>query len=74
MIPQADDAAARNDTADHPETDAAAGNHSVYTYETAGITERQGHIPLWLWLVVIALVIWSVYYLITYWQAPTGMQ
>jgi len=46
--------------------------HSVYTYETAGITERQGNVPVWLWSVVVSLLIWGVYYLVAYWNAPSG--
>ncbi len=44
--------------------------HSVYAYESAGITEREGHVPLWLWLVVVSLLIWGIYYLAAYWNAP----
>ncbi|MGA2187909.1 MAG: hypothetical protein ABSH33_05230 [Steroidobacteraceae bacterium] len=43
---------------------------SVYTYATAGIGERKGHVPIWLWLVVISLTIWGIYYLYTYWNPP----
>ena len=49
----------------------AAGS-SVYTYESAGIAERKGHIPIWLWLVVASLLVWGVYYLVTYWNAPVS--
>lgn len=48
----------------------AASGHSVYRYESAGIAEREGHVPLWLWLVVVSLLIWGIYYLVTYWNAP----
>ncbi len=44
--------------------------HSVFVYESAGITEREGHVPLWLWLVVVSLLIWGIYYLAAYWNAP----
>jgi hypothetical protein len=44
----------------------------VYTYESAGIAERKGNVPLWLWGVVVSLLIWGVYYLVTYWNAPVG--
>lgn len=44
--------------------------HPVYVYESAGITEREGQVPLWLWLVVVSLMIWGLYYLFTYWNAP----
>jgi hypothetical protein len=44
--------------------------HSVYTYESAGIAEREGSVPIWLWIVVVSLLIWGAYYLDTYWNAP----
>ncbi len=47
-----------------------APEHSVYIYESAGIAERDGHIPVWLWAVVVTLLIWGIYYLVTYWNAP----
>ncbi|GIW54647.1 MAG: hypothetical protein KatS3mg082_1051 [Nitrospiraceae bacterium] len=40
----------------------------VYHYRHAGIRERDGAVPLWLKLVVLGLLIWSVYYLIRYWS------
>jgi len=40
----------------------------VYTYAAAGIGERQGNVPLWLWAVVISLSVWGIYYLCTYWN------
>ncbi len=43
----------------------------VYTYAAAGVTEREGRVPLWLWLVVVALLVWGVYYLVVYWNAPS---
>ncbi len=42
----------------------------VYAYESAGITEREGNVPIWLWVVVVFLLIWGFYYLVTYWNAP----
>lgn len=58
----------------------AAGHHAaeraaeetVYRYEGAGIAEREGHVPVWLWGVVLVLLIWGVYYLVAYWNAPIG--
>ncbi|MEO8342301.1 MAG: hypothetical protein ABI536_00645 [Gallionella sp.] len=47
-----------------------APEHAVYIYESAGISERKGNVPAWLWIVVVALVIWGIYYLVTYWNAP----
>jgi hypothetical protein len=43
---------------------------TVYNYESAGIAEREGNVPLWLWIVFVTLLIWGVYYLVTYWNAP----
>lgn len=54
-------------------TETASGQvseHSVYVYESGGISERDGHIPVWLWAVVVTLLIWGIYYLVTYWNAP----
>jgi hypothetical protein len=45
-------------------------DQAVYLYESAGIAERDGHVPLWLWLVVVSLLVWGLYYLVTYWNAP----
>lgn len=39
-----------------------------YRYRHAGIEEREGHIPLWLMLVVAGLLLWSVYYTIQFWS------
>jgi hypothetical protein len=41
-----------------------------YCYSDSGIQERHGHVPLWLWAVVVGLTVWAVYYTITYWS-PT---
>ncbi len=48
-----------------------APKENVYTYEAAGISEREGRVPLWLWFVVGTLIIWGVYYLVTYWNDPS---
>jgi hypothetical protein len=42
----------------------------TFIYKDAGLTERHGYIPRWLWVVVVVLVIWGVYYLTTYWESP----
>jgi len=55
-----------------PKIPPAETRDTVYLYETAGLRERHGHIPLWLWAVVVALSVWGVYYLITYWQPPAS--
>jgi hypothetical protein len=39
-----------------------------YLYQAAGIEEREGYIPVWLTLVVVSLILWSVYYTIRYWS------
>jgi len=39
-----------------------------YLYRHAGIKERDGHIPFWLTLVVVGLLIWSIYYTVQYWN------
>ena len=41
-----------------------------YLYRSAGITERPGHVPLWLLLVMIGLIVWGGYYLFAYWSPP----
>jgi hypothetical protein len=43
---------------------------TVYFYASAGIAEHEGYVPTWLSLVVVSLLIWGLYYLITYWNAP----
>lgn len=40
----------------------------IYLYKDAGLIERHGAIPLWLKLVGIGLVVWTVYYTIRYWS------
>jgi hypothetical protein len=45
---------------------------SLYSYQSAGITEREGHVPVWLWIVTAALLVWGVYYLVSYWNAPVA--
>ena len=43
---------------------------AMYAYQSAGIAERKGNVPIWLWAVVVSLLIWGAYYLATYWNAP----
>ncbi len=52
-----------------PDT-AQESENTVYTYTSAGVAERQGNVPIWLWVVMISLVIWGLYYLVVYWNAP----
>jgi hypothetical protein len=56
--------------ADHTQTPSGNVSEHVYVYASAGIAERDGHVPVWLWVVVVSLLIWGVYYLVTYWNAP----
>lgn len=39
-----------------------------YVYRSAGISERPGRVPLWLFLVMIGLFVWGTYYLFAYWS------
>jgi hypothetical protein len=45
-----------------------AKDESTYVYRHAGIQERDGRIPLWLTIVCISLIVWSIYYTIRYWS------
>ncbi len=45
--------------------------NSEYWYQTAGVRERSGYIPLWLKMVAIGLLVWAVYYLQKFWT-PNG--
>lgn len=54
----------------HTQTPSGNVPGHVYVYESAGIAERDGHVPVWLWVVVVSLLIWGAYYLVTYWNAP----
>ena len=40
--------------------------YDLVEYRTAGIQERPGIIPVWLILVYVALLIWGIYYLVTF--------
>lgn len=42
----------------------------VFYYKDSGIQEKHGEIPRWLMAVVVALLVWGVYYLIAYWSPP----
>lgn len=44
--------------------------NTVFLYKDSGISERHGHVPLWLWGVAVTMVIWSVYYMVVYWSPP----
>ena len=45
------------------------GHEEPYIYKQAGIRERHGHIPIWLILVALGLIVWGVYYTIRYWSS-----
>lgn len=45
---------------------------TVHSYASAGVEEREGSVPIWLWVVVAVLLMWGFYYLIAYWDAPIG--
>lgn len=53
-----------------PARDATPSHPDTYLYPTSGIEERHGAIPLWLKLVAIGLIVWSMWYTIRYWNAP----
>ena len=61
----------RTDPAGKPEPAQPESSETspAYLYWHAGIRERDGSIPVWLMLVVIGLLIWSVYYTVRYWSA-----
>lgn len=44
----------------------------VFYYKDSGIRERHGRIPPWLVLVAVALIIWSIYYVVAFWKPPAG--
>lgn len=45
---------------------------ALYRYQSAGITEREGRVPVWLWIVTASLLVWGIYYLVSYWNAPVA--
>ncbi|MGC3976697.1 MAG: hypothetical protein QM771_20295 [Nitrospira sp.] len=54
-------------TSESPAHRAAEG--AVYRYEPSGITERSGHIPSWLKVILFGLVLWGIYYGVRYWNS-----
>ncbi len=60
-------------TAELPDSDGlggGTGSHEVYEYQDSQLREQHGIVPLWLWFVVLGLLVWSIYYLVTYWISP----
>jgi len=45
------------------------GESAVYRHEPSGIMERSGYVPLWLKLVVFAIIVWGLYFAIRYWNS-----
>lgn len=42
----------------------------AYEYRDSQLREHHGHVPAWLWFVTGGLIVWGIYYLLTYWSAP----
>jgi hypothetical protein len=65
---------------DEPRTDArsdaetgrtpvdASPEEESYLYRNSGIQERRGAVPLWLQAVCYGLLVWAIYYTVTYWN------
>jgi len=47
-----------------------SSKEEIYEYKAAGIQETHGHVPGWLWLVVVVMSIWGISYLYIYWSPP----
>lgn len=60
--------AAQRESAAERGEETAPHESETYRYEHAGIQERHGGIPIWLALVVLGLIVWSIYYTIRYWS------
>ncbi len=50
--------------------EATRAQGSVFLYKDSGILEKHGHIPPWLLAVVVALIVWGIYYLVAFWSPP----
>jgi hypothetical protein len=42
----------------------------AYEYRDSQLREHHGHVPSWLWIVTLGLIVWGVYYVVVYWNAP----
>lgn len=58
------------DNFENPENPPSASDDvgEEYIYQSAGISERKGFVPVWLIWVALGLIIWAVYYLFSYWS------
>jgi len=50
------------------DTEKQSSKEEVFEYKAAGIQETHGHVPAWLWMVVVVMSIWGVAYLYIYWS------
>ncbi len=55
-----------------PKSGTTGEQSSVFYYKDSGIRERHGRIPPWLLAVIVALLVWGIYYLVAFWQPPHG--
>lgn len=56
---------------DHPDSKQKnSQKEEVFIYKDAGIQEKHGYVPGWLWLVAIVLVVWAIYYTYANWAPP----
>ncbi len=59
-------------TSERDPNSGSAGEHQnpvVYSKDS-GIRERHGRIPPWLLAVAVILLVWGIYYLVTFWSPP----
>jgi len=52
------------------ERDDTGGTEEIHEYRAAGIRERTGRVPLWLWAVAAGLLAWGAYYIVQNWAPP----
>lgn len=51
------------------ESSETPGDSAIYRHEPSGIMERSGYVPLWLQLVVFAIIVWGLYFAWRYWNS-----